>query len=184
MCIRDRYTGFDGSKVNIIETGNNLHGKSMSLKITSAQSKKGLTAVAGLSVAKAIDYFDPQLTSALGPIGTPIGKIGVGALAAYYGLTKATGLMQDFLLFGGAELALSEVFKYILPATMARAPVPVAGAPVAIPLTPGGAQTFPGASSTIRAAAPFMRTFTTPTRLTAGYPQVAQADGKYVQVRV
>ena len=73
-------------------------------------------------------------------------------------------------------------FKYIIP-TPVVAVVPRAGA-VAVPLIPGRAEIIPGASSTIRAAAPFMRTFTTPTRLTAGYPQVAQADGKFIQIRV
>ena len=73
----------------------------MSLKITRAQSEKGLTAVAGLASAKVIDYFDPQLTAALGPLGTAMGKIAVGALAAYYGLTRLKGLGQDFFLFAG-----------------------------------------------------------------------------------
>lgn len=176
------YTVHDGSKVHIEEGENNLLGKSMSLKITRAQSEKGLTAVAGLASAKVIDWFDPQLTAALGPLGTTVGKIAVGALAAYYGLTRLSGLGQDFFLFGGAELAMSEVFKYIKPTT----PVVVAraGAPIAMPLIPGRAEVYPGASSRIGAAAPFLRTFATPTRLTAGYPQVAQADGKFIQIRV
>ena len=140
-------------------------------------------AVSVIASAKVIDYFDPQLTSMLGPLGTSIGKMAVGALAAYYGLTKMkAGLSQDFLLYGGAELAISEVFKYIQP-TPALSVVSRTGA-VAVPLTPGRAEVIPGASSTIRAAAPFMRTFSTPTRLTSGYPQVAQADGKFIQIRV
>lgn len=178
------YTPLDCRNIDIQPIENNLLGKSMSIKITTAQRNKGLTAVAGLASAKVIDYFDPQLTAALGPLGTTVGKIAVGALAAYYGLTKMSGLAQDFLLFGGAELALSEVWKYIPGMGTARAVVIAPGGPVAVPLTPGGAEAYPGASSTIRAGATFMRTFSTPTRLTAGYPQVARADGKYIQIRV
>ena len=94
-------------------------------------------------------------------------------------------MIGDLLLFAGAEMALDEVFKmFALGGTTIRAPVVIAGAPVAMPLTPGRAEIYPGASSTIRAAAPFLRTFSTPTRLTSGYPQVAQADGKFIQIRV
>lgn len=177
------YTPPDGSNIHISPTENNLTGKSMSLKITRAQSEKGLTAVAGLATAKLLDYFDPQLTAMLGPLGTAAGKIAVGAIAAYYGLTRLEGLGQDFLLFGGTELALSEVAKYVVPPPIVARAV-VAGAPVAIPLIPGRAEVIPGATSIIGASAPFRRTWATPTRLTAGYPQVAQADGKYIQIRV
>lgn len=180
------YTPPDGSNINIQATQNNLTGKNMANMFTKAQSDKGLTVIGGLTAAKLVSEYDPQITRMLGPLGTTVGKIGVGALAAWYGLTKAKGTIGDLLLFAGAELALEEVFKKIQlggpPA--ARAPVAVAAGPVAVPLIPGGAEVYPGASSTIRAAAPFMRTFTTPTRLTSGYPQVAQADGKFIQIRV
>jgi len=179
------YTPLDGSNIHIEATQNNLTGKSMSLKMTKEQSDKGLTVVAGLTAAKLVSEYDPQITAALGPLGTMIGKIGVGAIAAWYGLTRVRGTVGDILLFAGSELALNEVFKqFALGGVTARAPAVVPGGPVAMPLTPGRAEIYPGASSTIGAAAPFMRTFTTPTRLTAGYPQVAQADGKFIQIRV
>lgn len=180
------------NNLNIQDTQNNLTGKNMSLKMTKAQSDKGLTVIGGLTAAKIVSEYDPQITQMLGPLGTMIGKIGVGAIAAWYGLTKVKGTMGDLLLFAGAELALNEVFKKIQLGGPPAPPIPgngpgarlAARGPVALPLTPGRAVTIPGASSTIRAAAPFMRTFTTPTRLTAGYPQVAQADGKFIQIRV
>lgn len=180
------YTPLVDSNINIQATQNNLTGKNMSLKMTKAQSDKGLTVIGGLTAAKIVSEYDPQITQMLGPLGTMIGKIGVGAIAAWYGLTKVKGTMGDLLLFAGAELALNEVFKKIeLGGPSLRAPVLVAPAgPVALPLTPGRAVTIPGASSRISAAAPFLRTFSTPTRLTAGYPQVAQADGKFIQIRV
>ncbi len=180
------YTPPIDSNLNIQATQNNLTGKNMTPMLTKAQSNKGLTVIGGLTAAKLVSEYDPQITKMLGPLGTTVGKIAVGAIAAYYGLTKVTGTIGDLLLFAGAELALDEVFKKIqLGGPTLRAPVlgaPVG--PVAIPLIPGGAEVFPGASSTIRAAAPFMRTFTTPTRLTSGYPQVAKANGKFIQIRV
>ena len=90
-------------------------------------------------------------------------------------------MLKDIVTFAGIELVLSEIMKFLpflptTPTVRARAVAVVPAGPVALPGMPGRA--------VITAASPYTRMYTTPTRLTAGYPQVAQVDSKWIQVRV
>lgn len=142
--------------------------------------KKGITVVIGLSTAKLVGkYLTPQLDTTLGTMAA-IGKIVGGAALLYYGLKDGKdSMIKDLAAFAGAELVLTEVFKYLPGGTIvASAPVYASAynAPIAVPMAPGGA--------VITAASQYSRMYQTPTRLTAGYPGVAQVDGKWVDQRV
>ncbi len=139
---------------------------------------KGLTVGVGLGVAKLVDQYDYWFETQF-PGYAQSAKVIAGAGLSYLSLTKRlpSGWITDIALFAGMELLISELFKF-LPTptpTAARAVVAAAG-PVALPGMPGRA--------VITAASPYTRMYTTPTRLTAGDPQVAQVDSKWLQVRV
>jgi len=141
--------------------------------------KRGTTIVVGLATAKLVDkYVSPMLDTPLGTMAS-VGKVAIGAGLMYYGLSKARGMVGDLAAFAGAEFILTEVFKYLPGGTVVAsayaAPV-YSSAPIAVPMAPGGA--------VISAASQYSRMYQTPPRLTAGYPGVAQVDGKWVDQRV
>ena len=142
--------------------------------------KKGITIVVGLTTAKLVNkYLTPQLDTTLGTMAA-IGKVAGGAALLWYGLKDGKdSMIKSLAAFAGAELVLTEVLKYLPGGTIvASAPVyaSYSNAPIAIPMAPGGA--------VISAASQYSRMYQTPTRLTAGYPGVAQVDGKWVDQRV
>jgi hypothetical protein len=141
--------------------------------------KKGTTIVVGLATAKLVNkYLTPQLDTVLGTIAS-IGKVAIGVGALYLGLQEKhkESMAYNLAAFAGAELVLTELFKYLPGGTVISAPAQVySSAPIAVPMAPGGA--------VISAASQYSRMYQTPTRLTAGYPGVAQVDGKWVDQRV
>jgi len=167
------YTAQDSRKEYIHTTLNHTLDKDMAI-----DKKKGTTIVVGLAVAKLTDkYVSPALDTPLGAYAS-VGKIALGAGALYYGLKAGSqSMVKDLIAFVGAELVLTELFKYLPGGTViTRAPVSAVNSPIAIPMAPGGA--------VITAASQYSRMYQTPTRLTAGYPGVAQVDGKWIDQRV
>lgn len=165
------YTGTASDKGYIATTRNNYTDKPMAI-----DKKKGTTVFVGLATAKLADkYLSPQLDTVFGAMAS-MGKLALGAGLTYFGLTKERGMVGDIVTFAGAELVLSEVFKWLPGGSILAAPVAVSSAPIAIPMAPGNA--------VITAASQYSRLYSTPTRLTAGYPGVAQVDGKWVDQRV
>ena len=170
------YTEPDARKGYIHTTLNHTRTNDMAI-----DKKKGITVVVGLSTAKLVNkYLAPQLDTWLGTMAS-IGKVAGGAALLYYGLKDGKdSMIKDLAAFAGAELVLTEVFKYLPGGTIvASAPVyasAYSGAPIAVPMAPGGA--------VITSASQYSRMYQTPTRLTAGYPGVAQVDGKWVDQRV
>ena len=169
------YTEPDARKGYIHTTLNHTRTNDMAI-----DKKKGITVVVGLSTAKLVNkYLTPQLDTWLGTMAS-IGKVAGGAALLYYGLKDGKdSMIKDLAAFAGAELVLTEVFKYLPGGTIvASAPVYASAynAPIAVPMAPGGA--------VITSASQYSRMYQTPTRLTAGYPGVAQVDGKWVDQRV
>jgi hypothetical protein len=167
------YTGADFHKGYIHTTLNHNTDKGMAI-----DKKKGTTIVVGLATAKLVNkYVSPALDTPLGAYAS-LGKIVIGAGALYYGLKgETTSMVKNLVAFAGAELVLTELFKYLPGGTVIAAPMAVySSAPIAVPMAPGGA--------VISAASQYSRMYQTPTRLTAGYPGVAQVDGKWVDQRV
>jgi len=165
------YTESHGEK-EYIHTAVNNYRTGMAI-----DKKKGTTVIVGLATAKLVDkYVSPQLDTPLGAYAS-IGKVAIGAGAMWLGLSgKIKGMAGDLVTFAGAELILTELFKYLPGGTVISAPAFSANAPIAIPMAPGHA--------VITAASQYSRMYSTPTRLTAGYPGVAQVDGKWVDQRV
>lgn len=171
------YTTPAENKGLIREQQNRLTGKGMAI-----DREKGLSVLVGLSTAKIVSQYEPQI-EAMMPAGmAATGKFILGGGLLYYGLTRKgegkRGILNDIILFAGAEMLLDQVFRWLpLPgAPAARAVVVAPMGPVALPGAPGRA--------VITAASPYQRMWQTPTRLTAGYPQIAQVDSKWIQVRV
>lgn len=169
------YTEPDAGKGYIDTTANNMR-TSMAI-----DKKKGTLVIVGLATAKLVNkYVTPQLDTTLGTMAA-IGKVAGGAALLWFGLKDGKdSMVKDLATFAGAELILTEVFKYLPGGTIVAsagyaAPV-YASAPIAVPMAPGGA--------VITAASQYSRMYQTPTRLTAGYPGVAQVDGKWVDQRV
>jgi len=167
------YTSPEFGKEYIRTTLNHTRTKSMAI-----DKKKGTTIIVGLATAKLVNkYLTPQLDTMLGTVAS-IGKVVVGAGALYYGLQSGKeSMVRSLVAFAGAELVLTELFKYLPGGTIISTPAQVySSAPIAVPMAPGGA--------VISAASQYSRMYQTPTRLTAGYPGVAQVDGKWVDQRV
>lgn len=171
------YTTSKDNKEYINVTENNLHGeKGMAIDTT-----KGLEVGVGLTVAKLVDKYDGWFETQF-PGYAQSAKVAAGAILSYLSLDKKLpkGWISDIALFAGMELIVTELMKF-LPVnggTTARATAvsAVPAGPVALPGVPGRA--------VITSASPYTRMYSTPTRLTAGYPQVAQVDSKWLQIRV
>jgi len=170
------YTESESGKGYIHTTLNHSRTKSMAI-----DKKKGTTILVGLTTAKLVGkYLSPALDTPLGTYAS-IGKVAIGAGALWYGLKEGkASMVKDLIAFAGAELILTEVFKYLPGGTVVAGPyasaVYASAGPIAVPMAPGGA--------VITAASQYARMYQTPTRLTAGYPGVAQVDGKWVDQRV
>lgn len=175
--LNNLYTEPEAGKGYIHTTLNHTRTNDMAI-----DKKKGITVIVGLTTAKLVNkYLTPQLDTTLGTMAA-IGKVAGGAALLYYGLKDGKqSMIKDLAAFAGAELILTEVLKYLPGGTIvASAPVYAsyanASAPIAVPMAPGGA--------VITAASQYSRMYQTPIRLTAGYPGVAQVDGKWVDQRV
>ena len=169
------YTAKDEGKGYINVTENKLSGEKGMAKL---DTTKGLEVGVGLTVAKLVDKYDYWFEAQF-PGYAQSAKVAAGAILSYLSLTKRLpdGWASDIALFAGMELLVTELMKFIPGGTpTASAAVVATSAPVALPGAPGRA--------VITAASPYSRMWATPTRLTAGYPQIAQVDSKWIQVRV